>query len=529
MSASVQPGAESGPQAGSAWRKVCRGLLAAVCAVFALKLLFYHGWLICFPWPNLSREAAIMLTTDLLVKGGNPYLLASQPMYTNVYGLLYNLCVYPLARFLGPTLLLHTAVTGAFLLGCCGLFYVVLRRAEVARLEAWVGVLVLYASLLMRTTPLPGPDTLGTFLLLLTVFLPWLRKYSWPSLLLSALCGLAAFYTKPYFVLGVLCLGSYLFCFVSWKKGLGYAGLAGLLFAVSFPLVSHSCETYFYNVFLMHRNTATYDVGYMLRQLWVCIVFYRELLLLLSCAGGLALGRWWLARGRSMTLAPRFGAAWLSLKTMSLPVYGLGFMLLLFCFKMGGHTGNWLAYPFQLVSPFLLLVSFRALRDDRRRYVLQAVLLAASLVFISRNFVRQPAATFATHEKWEKIQSLVGSHTNILGAPPVAPLLMAQGKTVYDSGHTEAFVFCGRKKAPLPFLFPLVPQIEARNRQYLDRIAADIQAKRFDLLLLNPILSPWVLPPQAVIDAAYNHTETLRLFMPHSELMWTLEVWEPKP
>jgi hypothetical protein len=510
-------------------RKLCHVALAATCVVFTFKLLLYHGWLICFPWPNQTREAAIMLSTDLLLKGGNPYLLSNQPIYTNLYGLLFNFCVYPAALVFGPTLMVHKAVAGGFLLCSCGLYYRVMRRAGIAPLYAWSAALILYASLLMRTTPLPGPDTMGTFLMLLTVFLPWLRNFSWSSLLASAVFGLAAFYTKPYFVVGVFCLGSFLLCFVSAKKGLVYLLASGLLFLVSFAWVSRCCETYFYEVFLMHRNSATYATHYMVRQLWAYFLFYRELLLLLFWVTGMGLLRWAITRSRFKQPARMFSAAKLAIKPILLPVYGFCFMLLLFCFKLGGYNGNWLAYPFQLVTPFLLLIVFRALRDDQRSSVISVALLAAGLFFMTRGFTVQPVHQFETHENWEKIQVLVGSHTNILSAPPVAPLLIAQGKPVYDSGHSEAFVLSASKSPPVPFLFPLLPQIKERNRQYLAQIAADIRAKRFDLLLVNESLSAWLLPPQSVLSTYYEHQDSVRIFMPHSEYSWAIDIWEPKP
>ena len=521
----------SGPLAAgtTASRKLCYFLLAVVCAACTVKLLLYHRWLICFPWPNQTREAAIMLSTDLLLKGGNPYLLSNQPLYTNLYGLLFNFCVYPLALIFGPTMLVHKAVAGGFLLCCCGCYGLVLRKAGVAWLYTWAAILLLYASLLMHTTPLLGPDTMGTCLLLLTVFLPWWRRFSWPALLLSVLLGLAAYYTKPYFVLGVLCLGSYLFCFVSAKKGLVYLLAAGLLFLLSYAWVSRSCATYFYDVFLMHKNTATYDVHYMLRQLWTFILYYRELWLLLLGVLLLKLFRGRDAGARRLPWAQMMPAAKLALKTVSLPAYGLAFMLLLFCVKLGGHDGNWMAYPFQLITPFLLLVVFRAFRDDRRSYALNVVCLAASLFFTTRSFSIQPADQFATHENWEKMQVLVGCHTNILSPPPIAPLLLAQGKPVYDSGHSEAFVYYANKRLPVPRLFPLLPQIVARNTAFLAQLADDVRAKRFDLILWTSKLSPWQLPSKALLEAYYDQQDTLQLSMPHSGYSWEIEIWKPKP
>lgn len=517
------------PDAYGPFRKLCYVALAAICAFFTYKLLAYHGWLICFPWPNQSREAAMMLSTDLLLKGDNPYLLSHQPIYTNLYGLLYNFCVYPVARLFGPTMLVHKAVAGAFLLGSCGLYYVILRRIGIMRLYVWAAVLLLYASLLMRTTPLPGPDTMGTFLLLASVFWPWLRNFSWPSLLASVLLGVAAFYTKPYFVLGALCLGSFLFCFVSVKKGFIYLAACGLLLLLVAILLNHVCETYFYNTFLVYRNFIVYNAHYMVAQLRAYISFYRELLVLGLVAAVINVCRWWFAGARCVPFSQWFKAVRQAPTAVTLPVFGFSFMLVLFCVKLGGNDGAWLTYLFHLVTPFLLLVIFQLIRNDRRSYVLNVGLLAASLFFVTRGYAIQPVHSFESHENWEKIQGLIGSHTNILSAPPFAPILMAQGKPVYDAGQGEYFFSIGSKPPPVPWLFPLVPQLQERNRQYLEQIAADIRSKRFDLMLLNVQLSTWLLPPPSVISTYYDHKDSLRLFMPHSGYIWAIEAWEPKP
>lgn len=44
------------------------------------------------------REDSTILTTQLMLRGTNPYSLAVHPAHNNNYGILYQLLVYPFAR-----------------------------------------------------------------------------------------------------------------------------------------------------------------------------------------------------------------------------------------------------------------------------------------------------------------------------------------------------------------------------------------------------------------------------------------------
>jgi hypothetical protein len=46
------------------------------------------------------------------------------------------------------------------------------------------------------------PSTMGTFLFLSGIFIPFLYSFRYPSLITSALLSVMAYYTKPYFVKG---------------------------------------------------------------------------------------------------------------------------------------------------------------------------------------------------------------------------------------------------------------------------------------------------------------------------------------
>ena len=200
----------------------------------------------------------MMVDTNALVKGLNPYSMALQPQYTNEYGIIYPLLVWPWAKLFGTTILVHRIVTAFFLLACCVLIFLVLKKLKIpALLNSWA-VLMFYASLLYpgTSTPCIDPGSTGLFLFLLTIFVPWFCQYSYKSLIISVLCGILAFYTKQYTMLGIFIMASYVFLFISKGKGLFYGFLWLVLAVISVITINQIFPAYFDNCFFTEFNMA---------------------------------------------------------------------------------------------------------------------------------------------------------------------------------------------------------------------------------------------------------------------------------
>ena len=88
------------------------------------------------------------------------------------------------------------------------------------------GVLM-YAALLGDATPVSSTNALGVALVSGGTDSAWLRRFSVGSSLFGLLCGLLAFYTKQYFMLGIATLCLYMFLYVSMKRAI----LLGAAFA----------------------------------------------------------------------------------------------------------------------------------------------------------------------------------------------------------------------------------------------------------------------------------------------------------
>ena len=191
---------------------------------FFIYFLNYHYHILASPFSLEYREGANILPTEFLLQGKNPFDFSNNPQCTNLYGIFYNLLIFPFAKIWGATLLLHRLVAGFFLFANCLTIVIVLKKNKIPFLISCTAGVMLYPLLLFpkTTTPLAGPHTLGMFLFLMTFYVPYFYNYSKTSLSISILSGLLAFYTKPYFLLGVPLTAFYIFLFKSKKNGALY-------------------------------------------------------------------------------------------------------------------------------------------------------------------------------------------------------------------------------------------------------------------------------------------------------------------
>ena len=100
-------------------------------ALLLLMLFVYHFKLIVFPYPLEYREGAIVQTTQVLLKGENPYSLINQPQDTNCYGILFNLIAYPVSKITGANLFSHRAITGFFIIAACFVAFLFTKKKKI--------------------------------------------------------------------------------------------------------------------------------------------------------------------------------------------------------------------------------------------------------------------------------------------------------------------------------------------------------------------------------------------------------------
>jgi len=239
--------------------KIFEIMMYVVFGMFAVYLLSYHVQLIFNPYPAEYREAAIVLSTDLLLNGKNQFALIHQPIYTNTYGIIYHLAVYPLAKLFGSSFAIHRFASGIFLLVSLLLIHQAMLREKFTQVYIFCSLLFIYANMLLTVTPLSRPDTLGFLFMIVSILNVRKNEFSMTSIMISIIAGLCAFYTKSYFAIGTVSVIMYLFLFHSKRKGLIAAAVFALLLIISAIFMHNAFESYFSNTLFSHIGSG---IGY---------------------------------------------------------------------------------------------------------------------------------------------------------------------------------------------------------------------------------------------------------------------------
>ena len=516
---------------------------------FGIQLVRYHYLLVTFPYPLESFEGAMLLTTNLLLKGENPYALENMPVAINVYGINYHLLVYPFARIWGSTFLVHRALSAIFILLSCVLFFVILRRHQVNALYSVSAVLILYASLLYRYTAVAKPDGLGFFLFLLSVFIVYLMQYSTWSLVISVVLGVLAFYTKPYFVLSIPYLVTYLFLFASKKKAIFYGASAFILLITTAFVINRVFETYFVNTFFNHINVATNDFHQLTEQLGFFSIFYSGIILIFIVYFSLLVldkvQSGTLQNLRLVTIKQELINR-INLFSYDKPFIETAFPFSLYClilsfgifyFKLGRHVGNIMTYAYHLITPFFLVYVYSlfnvplknihlAKRRDNYNYVLlvPGILVSLYLLFSSATYLKD-SPEWTDLEDWQRMEQITLSYKNIMNSQVLVSLLLDQNKPVYDTGQTEFFQYSHYSSNWLDGLLLPNDEISKQWTRYENSIGLAVKQEDFDAIIITSGEQRSYLQG---FQEHYIMVDKVGVCMFHTAQCALLEIWEPK-
>ena len=517
-------------------------LFFALLIVLTIVVFAYHIHIITFPYPSEYREGAMIQTTNILLKGENPYAIENQPHDTNTYGIFYSVICYSFAKVFGSSLQLHRAVSGVFILLSCLVVFLFARSGKHPLLPSFTITVILYASLLYRVTPLVRPDSLGLFLFLLSLFVPLRYNYSLGSLFISSLLGALAFFTKAFFLLTYPFLGSYLFFFVSKKSGIIYGVLSCIILTFSVLMVDSFSETYIANAFFIHINLAGYHYKHVINQLFFGVKSYAFICILFAFAAiSVLLKRWKqlhayftdfnLISGLLNSLDVRDLDSPLFRSDIKCTSYYLLCAVTVFCLGVGGHGGAWMSYFYQLVSPFFLLtlLDFAGHAHIPKGYL---YLMLAGIVNVSLFYMTiLPHYTVRQVQgQWKQIYEMVNRNNSILNSPAITPVLQQQNKRVYDSGQSEYF-----KQSVLPKKFSFISRYWTHDKkvtQALERsqreLVEAIKNKKYDVIVVTTNYNYTPFGAESLLPRYYDKKSTLVAPMPHTGQKWLLEVWEKK-
>ena len=167
--------------------------LATAARIAGMGLVLLAGaWLLYFSLATMVmphqieyREGAAQVVTELLLEGRNPFAVENQPLGMTNYGILFSLTAWPLALVFGNTLILHRAITIAFLLLSA---YVVARASLFAGRQVVLSLaaaILAAAALATRGGLGAYPSTMGAFFFLAATAVPYVRGFDRRGLLLS--------------------------------------------------------------------------------------------------------------------------------------------------------------------------------------------------------------------------------------------------------------------------------------------------------------------------------------------------------
>lgn len=510
--------------------KILNYIIWLILSFLFLRLAIFNFQMTFYPFPLEYREGALLLSTNLLVKGGNPYDLVYQPEYTNIYGIFYPLVVYPFAKLFGATITVHRAVSSFFNLASCLVIFWVMRRMRFSLILAFLGALIFYWHLLLGHNLLIRPDTLGLFLFLCSIVISWRYNYSYKSLIVSLFLGILAFMTKPYFVLSIAYVAIYVFTFKSKKKAIQYSVLSFIYLAIAILLLNYFFETYFNNTIFVYLNIKLAGTGfeyafgqlnnYIAQNLGIMIILLAVSLLV--CIGFIKS----LSKNDQLQTLGKFTKINLfnskkPLLNVNFDFFGfcLIFSLLIFSFKLGQFTGNWMGYTYHLISPFLIIVGLRLLKElPTKALVLCLLIISLNLLFV----FPESKLTNESTNRWNKLVALVSQHQNIMNSPAIAPILTEQGKTVYDSGHSEYFIV-GSEREILNLQLPWSERVKQRYNQFTQEVDESLKDQKYDLLIMTQNILPY---PEKVLEECYEYQETLPVDMLANQ--WKLDIWKPR-
>ena len=360
--------------------------------VFWSCILAIIFWLIYFaivtivmPYQIEYREGAAQVMTQILLKGENPFSSENQPLAFNNYGIAYNLIVLPWAALFGNSLLVHRTVTFLFIIFSCLLIFQTISRINRDCFFAVAGAIFVFMGLASRGGNGAFPTAMATFLFLGAILIPFNRSFDFIALSLSAILCVIAFYTKPYFVLSFGIVASYVFLFVSKKKGALYSLLFVILFIFSSLFVRYLYKYYFIDTVIGNlSNNAGYSFALVPIYLYE---FGKEFFPSIILAGGMLLGYLTKLRLKSFSLKEflsRFDFLSLDLPLVAEPLnyfaYFLGCSTLAFVLILGPHFGTYLPYLYQIMLPPFFLLLFQSIKPATRLAFISLFLLLPNMV-----------------------------------------------------------------------------------------------------------------------------------------------------
>ena len=517
------------------WTQRLWGLLLVLQTLVLFRYLIFHYLIITHPLLLNGREAAHALNTERFLANKDLYQLSSLPLFTNVYGLGYNLLVSPFALLLGSTHQVHRMVSALFLMGCSLLIYRLCRTRKVSATIAASAAMLFYMLQCKTTSLAASPDLPGLFFMLLAVAVTDVNRTRWVHLLLALVFGTFGLLIKPYFLFALPLIALTVFINESKGKGLTFLGISIATVAAILFMQSVWMPYAFYCIYKMHWITATHEWAFLREQLKYFSLYHAGILLVpfalfifgltktIRSENFPTLKGWLPPQSRLLDLRSP-----LLSRKLDIVVLGSISAALVLLTKLGWHGGAFLIYFFHLLTPFLLVwVVSSAAKAGLQHHILMSGMAVNTIVLalLAPAFPSVDIGRQLANDRWFR-----GAEKNVLAAPHFADELRAHGMHLVDNGESEYVIRSALEMASMQGT-----EIHDKCRDYVDAITHSIKSEAYSAIILSNDYMPYV--DREILRKHYQLTHSIACdmyFGPFSspslygKLAEPMEVWEPK-
>lgn len=439
-------------------------------ALLATAVSFYgviHWRVIWMQEPVALREPAVIIGMRGYLNPDAPrlYTLESLPEYTNLYGMGYIWAAAPFAKWLPFSEYSNLRLANAFFLAVLLITIVSSLQKADWFLRAFI-VVAVYCIFVRSPSMAASPDVLGCLLYTLSWVVAVRGRFgAWP-LVCSVVISAGAFLTKPYCVLGVGGIATYLFLFRSKKIGLAYTGGAGLFFVLSLLVVKHYYPYYFEAVVGVHAAATSRRLVHGLKQ-WG---EFAALLPVCCILAAIVTAKFIKKQATSVKILIATEGPLINLDR---PPTGYGWGAAVaaaaLAVSLSWHGGAYLIYFSHLLLPLLVLSVSES--DLRARIPLWVYCLnIASLLVLAPSLPLKGAS----HD-WLVLQSAVRELANPY-LDPYFESLRRPGRPISDNGQSEYLLIAGSLGSEA--------RLREMSRRFAKRYVQDFEEQKYDALIL---------------------------------------------
>jgi hypothetical protein len=298
-----------------------------------------------------------------------------------------------------------------------------------------------------------------------------------------------------------------MFFFVGYLKTIIYNIVFIIIFFISGIFMFHIYPLYFYETIFAYGNSMG-SILYSLEQIFLYSYFGLSVLFFI------------------IILVINIKRINFSLLIKNPYLFFLIIILIFLIYPLGVNSGAYLTYHLQLLSPLLCLFVL-SIENDRVNVLKQNMFILILMILFLYRPVRANLRYYDIKKhniEWRQFSNYLSTKEKVLNSALIAPILLDNNKEIINNGVTD-FIFEFKKKPVTNYLFGLDNEILDKKKSYINKIKEDIQKKKFDAIILNPVFDTYYYK---YLDLKkYTFKRKVFLYAPYGKLKWELEIYEP--